>query len=508
MDLASIERRFSNLASLWQKSAISVITYSDPKRDTAFNKLVALQKQARLHPDKFENLSRVLSYIHWDLRGYLGVGEHRSMHWSMRLAGLTQELASSKPFMEPAMLSASTDLMESISSLIESDDSYSNALISSIKRVRTLLVVEKDRQRELVSNLLAEAISDFDGAVVQMQTLFQMDVQGFDEIIILAAPRRISDNYMRALLMGGVTPAATFLCSNWLAGNEPQKVEQELTPGLPGSRKLVLSVTGPALDQNFQDVTKTDFEELQAMPIDGSFSSFSGGGVLECRLIRLSDGHVMPVERSSKRVSVLKRSQEGGFVVEYRTPGKDLEAGDIIFELRDGAEEDFLMDQAEIAMGTEFEDFARGRAEWKRRLADLVSSEGKAGAVRKLKEAGVKTAAYIDDWLGNVDFTTPRAKKDWHNLLVSLGFAPAEISRLEELGTKLRASLIAVGLKARSYMAEAVDFADLERIRNREIVMKQLDGFGDAVFVLAMVESAEISEATCEPQEMRKVLKV
>lgn len=508
MDIAAIERRFGNLAELWQNSSIDVHTFADEARNSAFNNLVGLQRLTRANPEHFEALSRVLSFLHWDLRGYVGSVVSAQTFWAQRLSELTQELAAAKPFMDESLLALSTKLMASIATLRASDDAYREALNAAIGPVRTLFVVEKNRQREMLSALIEEDGLDFTGLVVQIQTLFQMDLQDFEQILILAAPRRISDNYMRALLLGGAIPAATFLCSNWLAGHEPQKVEQDLTPGLPGANKLVFRVKGPALPVGSADTSRSEFDDLQKAIIDDQFSNFSGGGTLDCRLIKLSNGHVMPVERSSKRVSVLKRNQDGDFQVEYRTPGKDLEAGDILFELRDGAEEDFLMDQAEIAMGRDFDDFSRGRAEWKRRVSALVAAEGKAAAIKKLKSSGVKTASYLDEWLGNVDFTTPRAKKDWHNLLAALEFPPAEIAKLEALGTKLRASLIAVGLKARSYMAEAVDSLDIERIRNSEIVLKQLDGFGDAVFVLAMVESEEFTEATCEPQELRKVLKV
>jgi hypothetical protein len=57
-------------------------------------------------------------------------------------------------------------------------------------------------------------------------------------------------------------------------------------------------------------------------------------------------------------------------------------------------------------------------------------------------------------------------------------------------------------------MAEAVTSSDLERIRNSEIVTKQLDGFGDAVFILAMVEDPDSGPSTCQPHELRKVLRV
>jgi hypothetical protein len=285
-------------------------------------------------------------------------------------------------------------------------------------------------------------------------------------------------------------------------------VVQDLVPGLPGVKKPVFAVVGPVLLPGSADLESEIFEIFQDSPQQLDYETYSGGGSLDCRVIKLAKGYIMPVEAHAKKVSVLSTGEDGDLVVQYRIPGKSLEAGDVLFELRDGAEEDFLMDQAQISMGASFHEFARGRTEWKRRVSELVTAEGKSTVIRKLKASGVKTANYLDDWLENVDFTTPRAKKDWHNLLLALNFTDKEISRLEKLGSELRANLIAVGQKARGYMAEAVTSSDLERIRNSEIVTKQLDGFGDAVFILAMVEDPDSGPSTCQPHELRKVLRV
>jgi hypothetical protein len=184
-----------------------------------------------------------------------------------------------------------------------------------------------------------------------------------------------------------------------------------------------------------------------------------------------------------------------------------LEAGDILFELRDGADEDFLMDLAQIRMGKSFIDFARGRTEWKRRADELISENGYQHTVDLLRKSGVSTADNLRHWLENVDFTTPRASKDWHNLLKALDFNSAEIAKMESLGSELRSTLIAIGQDARKQMADAVSPQDLELINSHEVVTKQLDEFGDAVFALGMVTSLGTDQKSCEPSEIRRVLR-
>ncbi len=508
MDLQAIEKRFANLASLWDQQSIQVVTFEDKKRQEAFHHLGRLQKSLNVEALTLPNLASLLAHVHWDLRGYLAPSDDAKLHWERRIEELNYQLASSAHSLGSDATDSALSLRESIENLRESDEKFSYALSAHLTGIRTLIVTEKDRQRASVGNFVATRTDVSDVDIVQLQSFLRLDASAYEQVLILAAPKRLTDNYMRALLLGGVTSKAKFLCANWLAGHEPQKVVQDLVPGLPGVKKPVFTVIGPGLQPGSVEIENEVFEAFQHGPQNQDYDTYSGGGSLDCRIIKLAKGYIMPVEAQAKKVSVLSTGEDGDLVVQYRIPGKSLEAGDILFELRDGAEEDFLMDQAQISMGASFHEFARGRAEWKRRVSELVTAEGKSAVIRKLKASGVKTAIYLDDWLENVDFTTPRAKKDWHNLLLALNFAAKEISRLEELGSVLRANLIAVGQKARGYMAEAVNSGDLERIRNSEIVTKQLDGFGDAVFILAMVEDPDAGPSTCQPNELRKVLRV
>jgi hypothetical protein len=507
VDLLAIQKRFDNLAALWHDQTIQVVTYEDSVRQEAFMAVGRLQKLLKAQAVQVPNLETLLTYIHWDLRGYLATADASANFWAQRIEDFDYQLASAAHALDNDTKSVAIFLKEKLLLLSHADSKGVAALFSNLSAERTLIVTEKDRQRGPLSGLMDQQSSEQSVDIVQLQTFFRLDTENYDQILILAAPRRLSDNYMRALLLGGVTSKAKFLCSSWLAGYEPQKVEQDLVPGLPGVKKPVFQVMGPTLSENYAELADGVFESLQDDPQSVEYETYSGGGSVDCRVIKLAKGHIMPVELQAKKVSILTVDQDGDLVVQYRTPGKNLESGDILFELRDGAEEDFLMDQAQVAMGIAFHEFSKGRAEWKRRVIELIAFEGKPAVIRKLKSAGVKTAQHLDDWLENVDFTTPRAKKDWHNLLLALEFTPSEISRLEVLGSELRATLISVGQKARGYMADVVDSGDLERVRNSEIVTKQLDGFGDAVFILATVQDPDAGVSTCQPHELRKVLR-
>jgi hypothetical protein len=508
MDIKAIEKRFANLAALWDQQSIQVLTFEDKARQEAFHHLGRIQKSLNIDGLVLPNLGSLLAHIHWDLRGYLAPSHDAKLHWDSRIEELNYQIASSAHALGSEARDSALSLRRSLETLRESDEHFSDALSSHLFGKRTLIVTEKDRQRASVGHFVS-LHTDVDAVdIVQLQSFFRLDTSVYEQVLILAAPKRLSDNYMRALLLGGATSKAKFLCANWLAGHEPQKVVQDLVPGLPGVKKPVFTVVGPVLLLGSVELENEIFEAFQDGPQQLDYETYSGGGSLDCRVVKLAKGYIMPVEAQAKKVSVLSTGEDGDLVVQYRIPGKSLEVGDILFELRDGAEEDFLMDQAQISMGISFHEFAKGRTEWKRRVSELVAAEGKNAVIRKLKASGVKTANYLDDWLENVDFTTPRAKKDWHNLLLALNFTDQEISRLEALGSDLRANLIAVGQKARGYMAEAVTSSDLERIRNSEIVTKQLDGFGDAVFILAMVEDPDAGPSTCQPHELRKVLRV
>jgi len=507
MDFLDIEKRFSNLQSLWGGSALQVMVFEDQSRAIAFEKLISLQKQLKNETDLFDPFLQWLSHLHWDLRGYVGSTENAIQHWTTRSSELTSHFLSLRHALSEVRIKAVEELTSSLQSLSLQDLNYGNFLLEVIDPDNSVVIVERQWQRRFVQEFFSESPGFEDMRVTHIAAFLRGERNNFAKTYLLAPPRRIQENYMRALILGGAINSATFLSSNWIAGKEPQKLRQDLVPGLAAVRKPAFSVLGNVFSTDVYGISDEEIESFSFSPAHGDFQEFSNNGITKCRLIEIANDYVMPIEIGASRVSVLSSSADGGLEVQYRVPGDTLEVGDVLFDLRDGAEEDFLMEAAQSQMGPLFADFAKGRSEWKLRARHLIEEVGLNSAIKRLKSSGVGTAENLMLWLENQDFTTPRATKDWKNLLEALSFSESEVANLIHLGSELRKTLIEVGRNARLHMSDAVSQEEMERILAHQVVTKQLDEFGDAVFVLGMVTAFGSAEKNCEPHEIRRVLR-
>jgi hypothetical protein len=507
MDFVEIEDRFGNLNDLWNSQTFEVQIFEDDARALAFTNLTKLQRLLRFETDLYEPILEFLSFIHWDLRGFVGMPEVARKHWESKLGEFDSRVGPISNSFDEQKKIAFTALRTSLLELAANDENYGETLLKLVTGENSVVVTERKWQKPYLEAFLDGHQETQGVSVLHLNSLFVGDNRYFENFYILAAPGRISDNFMRALVLGGAIPSSTFISANWLVGSEPQKVRQNLAPGLNSVRKPVFTVRGAKYAGSPLEISDEDFNNFAYSPVHGEFEKFSATGSIPCRLVEIANNYVMPVELGASKVSILSSNADGVLEVQSRDPNSTLEAGDILFELRDGADEDFLMDLAQIRMGKSFLEFARGRIEWKRRAEQLISENGYQHTVDRLRKSGVSTADNLRHWLENVDFTTPRASKDWHNLLKALEFNSAEIAKMESLGSDLRSKLIAIGQDARRQMADAVSPQDLEIINGHEVVTKQLDEFGDAVFVLGMVTSLGTDQKSCEPTEIRRVLR-
>lgn len=507
MDFLDIERRFSNLETLWGGAGMQVRIFEDPSRANAFHKLISLQRLLRNETELFEPFLQWLSHLHWDFRGYLGSSKQATNHWSMRAHELSSHFLSLRHAMDAVRLEAVRELETAIHGLITEDSAYADFICAVVEPENSIVLVERQWQRRFVTEFLSTSPHLSRVAVSHIAAFLKSEKRSFQNIYVLAPPSRIQDNFMRALVLGGAIKAATFLAPNWIAGKEPQKLRHDLVPGLTSVRKPSFAIHGEVFLSDVSWPTEEEFEVFSFSPNHGEFEKFTNNGAAKCRLIEIANDYVMPIELAASRVSVLCFSAEGALEVQYRTPEETLEVGDILFDLRDGAEEDFLMEAARDEMGDLFDEFAEGRAEWKSRARNLINRSGLSGAISFLKRSGVGTADHLSLWLDNDDFTTLRSNKDWKNLLVALEFEQAEVDRIIKLGSELRKNLIEIGRKARLHMSDSVSQEDLDRIMAHQVVTKQLDEFGDAVFVIGMVTALGNEQKNCEPHEIRRVLR-
>jgi hypothetical protein len=507
MDITSIEGRFTKLGNLWAENGIQVNLFEDKSRASSFELLTNLFRLLDNTSEIFDQLKLTLSHLHWDLRGFVGTSKDSSSRWGESEVKLKTELARVKNNLPLEAQEIAVRLLESLTLLKNEDSSYSQKLESQLLGDdHIILVTEKPRLSGAVSNFVDSLDTSNFVSVISLSTLVRFEVPNGSKVIILAAPRKISNNFMRVLALGAPVGSLTFIAPNWLAGMTPQKITQDLASGLPGVKKPIMRVSGPIFSHEMTAKEVEQFEETYLLSQEQSYKKYSSHGDVKCRLLHLAGGFVMPIEIGATRISVLAQNAYGNLEVKSKKPFTDLENGDIIFDLRNGVDDTFLTELAEARMGVNFAEYSHIRGIMKKRLKQIIQENGRQATIEKLLRSKVSTARYVDDWLNNQDFTTLRSKADWHNLLVFLKFSAAEVKRFEDLGTELRSTLISIGASARLQMAESVSARELEMVLEGQIVTKKLDDYGDADFVIGLVTGIDDNESLCEQDDIRKVM--
>jgi hypothetical protein len=499
---SSVDLRFSNLEAIWT-NGISLKLFEDSNRAVAFEEVHSL---LRIANDKnLEELISSLTFLHWDLRGHIETEGQAGYFWETKRKSLAEILGLSRAQLTEEELSKGKSLLSSLNLLAVDDSPYPEAILAEIDQEgTTALVVEKSRQREELAGLIDGKGLESSVSVFRLEGFLKLPATKFDRVVILAAPQRLSDNYMRGLLLGGVSSSLSFLAPNWLAAKGSKFLPQNITEGLGISHLPQLSVVGPKYEQVINEVEIT--EVVSGSVNHAEFEKFTSVGDIGCRLIHISGDLVIPVELDAERISVLTQSEIGGLSVEFREPFNTLREGEVIFNLRDGAEDSFLMDLASEQLGHVFVEFRQGRRAWKKAAQEKIQESGIVATINYLKSNGVTTATHLQSWLDNDDFVSPRALSDWANLLNALGFEKSTVTEYVKLTSKVRSTLISIGQRARSAMADSISSEEWDKITSGQLITKKLPEYGDAEFLIGLVKKIGAETVMCSAMNVRKVL--
>jgi len=440
MEIQNSERYFSNLETLWN-GGLRLQTFAAPKRGLAFDHLTRIFRALNAETTAFDNLRVELSRLHWALRGYIGPPADANTYWTQNLATLESAFASVDIYISSEIRELANQLVSDIDSLAIEDSEYSDALDAILEQEHDLVIcVEKMHQVNYLRSFVQRAHPSRNVLIKLLKDLPQAKLTSNETVIILAAPRKVAGNTLRRLLFGGNAGNVTFLSPNWLIGRNPSSIKQDLAPGLSGLRLPQITVEGPVDVLSTSDEEIEKFEYLQATANANDFADFRPRGDVLCRLLRLSGGLVMPIESDGQKLSVLTTNETLELVVEYRDPFKSLRPGEIIFDLKDGADESFLLEMAIQAMGSDYNTFDRLRNSMLDAIRSEVTNRGLDVAKAHFKSAGVKTADYIEDWVDNPNFISPRSKKDRINLMRAAGLEAEQIAELDRLTTSIRSN--------------------------------------------------------------------
>jgi len=493
---------FKNLSDLWD-NGIFVRTFSDENREFAFALTTNLLKA--ISGKNLDGLETALKYLHWDLRGYIPNPNNPESRWTNRRIALHNEIGINTHALNAEIVETGKSLISRLNLLTAQDSNYGQEIVEIVKaEPEVAFVVERPWQRSELEALLVGLFPEPEYQIFHLGRFVSFPPANFKKVVILAAPRKLSDNHIRAIVLGGISGNYSFLAPNWLIGNEPTKIGQQLVPTLRTLSLPTVHLIGPKSD-DLSIQTEDFFVEDLVVESPLSIEKLISHGDVYCRHIHLNDGLIIPVESDATRISTLLRDEESLIRVSFKKPFDELTVGEVVFNLRDGAEDTFLMDLAAMSMGTEFRTFTSARLKWKSRAKTLIDEFGFDSTVNSLKSKGVSTAHYLQDWIDDDDFVSPRAKSDWSNFLKALGFSSVEVSNLTSLTTKLRAQLISIGQQARSAMADSINSEEWDRIQAGQVVTKKLAEYGDAEFIISTVTTIGDVILKCHPNDLRKV---
>ena len=295
-----------------------------------------------------------------------------------------------------------------------------------------------------------------------------------------------------------------FLTPGWQLDKNLPRLIGSLFPDNMVIRPIVFDIHGEVSDS---PVMEDEIETMQPQEPLSNLAHFKSTGDTECRLIELSENLVYPVELGATRISVLAEDPEGGIEVKSVNPFEQLSPGDIVFELKNGADEDFLLDAVRTDLGLDYFEFKSIHSRWKNVISKKLQYETYESIELQLAHSGVRAPNQIKNWLENPSFISPRSNSDWQKLLEFSGFSKQELARALQLTTKIRSSLISFGQSARKMMSEEISTQEMERVGQGEVLLKSLPDFGDAVFAIATVTNVPNEVFSCQPSQIRTLMR-
>lgn len=495
--------RFANLER--DEKVIQVTSVTDPQREGLNLKLRAFSHQFRLGRLENDSVNQAIAKLVLDLRNLVGSPEYLSQHWQSTSEAFQEIVGFVRSYADEETINSLTELLESLESLIDSGDrEYPKTLENTVKEHDySMIVVPKSWQVFQLEVFLADTgLSET--PVTYVSPFFSSASGQTGDVLFLTAPNRLRPHHLRNLFFGGSAQNVHFLTPGWQLDKNLTKLVGSLFPENMVVRPIVFDIIGEVSDE---PVIDDEIETIKPKESLTSVPYFKSTGNTECRLIELSEELVYPIELSATRVSVLAEDPEGGIDVTSVNPFEELSPGDIVFELKNGVDEDFLLDAVKADLGADYFEFKSIHARWKNVISKKLQVESYESMELQLAQSGVMAANQIKNWLENPSFVSPRSNSDWQKLLEFSGFSKQELARALQLTKKIRSSLISFGQSARKMMSEEISTQEMERVGQGEVLLKSLPDFGDAVFAIATVTNVPIEIFSCQPNQIRTLMR-
>ena len=465
----------------------------------------------------FSDLSISLNVIKLYARCLLA-GDPMNDFWNAELARFEAEIAATRNYLPAPMLVELEYLLgfarENIAVI---SGLHSEKMLSATHEVagRVLLIPETARLRHkaeewVASHGLSEKVSVHSLKDVRLQLFEQFELALFPSAPSAYLNREQFSTHLRALLLAGVAPKATFVAPDWFTFQRDFQLEKQLLPGfvLNGIPPLEVSQEFAESIERAEETPDVSeiYDDWTPRHGAGDYANYEVGGDRPCRLIYIGEDLAFPVEDDSKKVSVFEFNEKvEQWQIIFSDPFKNLKVGDYLVACVDASETQALRDRAAKYLGPEYRRYLTSQQHWKQLLSDRISEQSVLVVEGELRAAGVKKFSRVRYWIEE-NFIDPLLNQDFEVLLHWLGLGNAEAKLTIELAKAMDGALIQAGRNAGYAIAQSLDDQELARLDKGVAVEITLEDHGDATYLLAPVLSIGEETFMFRNSQVRRVV--
>lgn len=511
-NLTSLNARYRNLSEVeHSENAWRVIRVADPIGQAAYEAFLRCWKDKFLGEIHFEELRGALGAAYRALRTATGSVSDIRSHCHELLTDLHVGLRGASNFLSSAERLA---LDEALARFEEFSESTSFALADAIEKIveegvhKKFLVVEDTKFAAFASELLPQ-IDTFQSIPRLLASVHPAER---NHAILLSAPdtNRVRMEHMRRLLLGGAFVKVTFVIPNWWPTGNLASFQSDLWFGLEVRDSEVIKVGGadrPAPNDQIETSQKDWDLSIPPRPIAKEVERFASSGPIECLLLELQEGLVMPIEAGASRVSVIRRNPvDGEFALETDSPSAVVKNCDVVFSFAQVSERNYIREQARKLLGDSLESIEASQNEWKAALRQKAGSMGVANLERYLSDAGVTKAHRLRWWINDPNFIRPMLDKDFEVILAELGFDDRQISHMFEAARRVNHAHDTAGRVARAQLVGSLTeeiWAVLQSEKAAEIILSDA---GEASFIACKASGIGSDLVTSSVAQVRRIL--
>jgi hypothetical protein len=511
--LSSLNARYRNLSEIaHSEHAWRIVLVDDALGKQAYDALLNCWNAKFLGEAHFEDLRSNLRDAYVTIRSAVGSTEDIQIFCGHILAALEDAIARSNNFL-------SENERTLLSSAVEKFTAYSKASRYPLAETVERLLGEGVHKKSVVvyspsfiglSTPLAGDCPVY-GSIPRL--LANVNLQDRNHAILVLSPdtMRVPVEYLRRLFLGGDIVKATFVIPSWWKAGSEELLNAKLAFDLPTSGKLKFVTQGTASvggEIGAGDTRATDWDlSVPARPIAKELERFSASGPVECHLLQLNDGLVMPVEKDATRVSVIRKSPTTGeFEFETLSPTQVASGNEVVFSFAQVSERSFIREQAQRLLGDAYESIQAVQDEWKASLHSRALALGWIQLEKALQAAKVDKAHRVRWWVTDPNFIRPQTESDLQNLLTYLELTGEYIAKASNATRRLRHAHDSAGRDARKALISAMTEEIWTQIQSGKASEIKLTDVGEASFIACKTVGLSDSTVMANVLQVRRIL--